>query len=102
MQAARTSPDAAARQNRRFGKRLGREIYVASEASATPLQSYALLSNFSALQCVALPWTSGTEMLSQPRPPVASKGLFREGLFRSRSRYRRIATKQLISDGFSS
>ncbi len=28
-------------------KRLGREIYVASEASATPLESYAPQSNFS-------------------------------------------------------
>jgi hypothetical protein len=31
----------AAQQNPRFGKRLGGEIYVASEASATPPQSYA-------------------------------------------------------------
>jgi hypothetical protein len=102
MQAVRTSRDTAARQNLRFGKRLGREIYVASEASATPLQSYAPLSNFSALQCVALPWTPGTEMLSQPGLPVGIQGLFREGLFRGHSRYRRTATKQLISDGFSS
>jgi hypothetical protein len=32
----------------RFGKRLGDEIYVASEPSATPLQNYAPQSNFSA------------------------------------------------------
>jgi hypothetical protein len=32
----------------RLGKRLGREIYVASEPSATPLQNYAPQSNFSA------------------------------------------------------
>jgi hypothetical protein len=31
----------AARQNRRFGKRLRGEIYVASEASATPVLNYA-------------------------------------------------------------
>jgi hypothetical protein len=49
MQSARASGDAAAeRKNRRLGKRLGGEIYVASEASATPQQNYALLSNFSA------------------------------------------------------
>jgi len=50
----------------RFGKRLDSEIYVASEASATPVASYALLSNFSGLSRVSLPWTPGTEMLSQP------------------------------------
>jgi hypothetical protein len=49
MQPARTFRDAAAeRENRRLGKRLRGEIYVASEASATSLQNYALLSNFSA------------------------------------------------------
>jgi hypothetical protein len=48
MQSARILCDAAAeRENRRLGKRLGDEIYVASEASATPPQNYALLSNFS-------------------------------------------------------
>jgi hypothetical protein len=36
----------AGQQNQRFGKRLDDEIYVASEASATPLQSYAPQSNF--------------------------------------------------------
>jgi hypothetical protein len=42
MQSTRTFPEPAARQqNLRFGKRLGDEIYVASEASATPLASYA-------------------------------------------------------------
>ncbi len=34
---------------RRLNKRLGPELYVASEANATPLASYALLSNFSAV-----------------------------------------------------
>ena len=37
---------AARQQNPRFGKRLEHEIYVASEPSATPTRSYALLSNF--------------------------------------------------------
>ena len=70
MQSTRTFPEPAARQrNLRFGKRLDDEIYVASEASATPLASYALLSNFSARQRVALPWTPGTEMLSSPDLP---------------------------------
>jgi hypothetical protein len=41
MLTARTFHEPAARQNPRFGKRLHREIYVASEASATPLASYA-------------------------------------------------------------
>ena len=36
----------AAGQNRRLGKRLDREIYVASEASATPHRNYAPQSNF--------------------------------------------------------
>jgi hypothetical protein len=54
----------AAWQNRRFGKRLGDEIYVASEPSATPLRSYAPQSNFFPVTRVALPWTPGTEMLS--------------------------------------
>jgi hypothetical protein len=40
----------AARQNPRFGKRLDGEIYVASEASATPPQSYAPLDRLSAFQ----------------------------------------------------
>jgi hypothetical protein len=71
MQSARTFREAAAeRQNPRLGKRLGGEIYVASEASATPLQNYAPQSNFSALQRVALPWTQATQVLSQPQFPV--------------------------------
>jgi hypothetical protein len=37
---------APAQQNLRFGKPLEEEIYVASEASATPLRSYAPQSNF--------------------------------------------------------
>jgi hypothetical protein len=38
---AHLSDRPAAQQNPQFGKRLDREIYVASEASATPQQSYA-------------------------------------------------------------
>jgi hypothetical protein len=48
----------AGQQNPRFGKRLGGEIYVASERSATLLQSYAPQSNFSALLHVSSPQTS--------------------------------------------
>jgi hypothetical protein len=44
----------AGQQNSRFGKRLDDEIYVASEASATPLRSYAPQSNFSAPPRVSL------------------------------------------------
>jgi hypothetical protein len=65
-------------------KPLGDEIYVASEPSATPLQSYAPLSNFSTGKRVSLPWTQGTEVLSSPDFP------------------RRIAINHLIPDGFSS
>jgi hypothetical protein len=53
-------------KNYRFGKRLEDEIYVASKASATPVASYAPLSNFSDPSRVSLPWTPGTEMLSTP------------------------------------
>src|SRR6185369_17252164 len=45
---------AARQQNPRFGKRLEHEIYVASEPSATPTRSYALLSNFSPRKRVSL------------------------------------------------
>jgi hypothetical protein len=49
MQCTRTFVAPPAEQEiSRFGKRLGHEIYVASEASATPLQNYAPQSNFSA------------------------------------------------------
>jgi hypothetical protein len=41
MTNAGTFPQPHARQNPRFGKRLGGEIYVASEASATPPANYA-------------------------------------------------------------
>jgi hypothetical protein len=91
----RTFPKPAAQQNLRFGKRLGGEIYVASEASATPLQSYAPQSNFSGLPCVALPWTWLSEMLSSALLRVA------KGLRRGHSPFRRIAGKRLISDGIS-
>src|SRR5439155_582347 len=66
----RTFREPAAQQNPRFGKRLDREIYVASEPSATPLQSYAPLSNFSPLQRVSPPWTPGIQMLSSPDFPL--------------------------------
>ena len=71
---------------RRLSKRLEGELYVASEANATLLPSYALLSNFSAVLGVSLPWTPGTQVLSQPNilGPLALT-----------------ATKHLISDGFS-
>jgi len=59
-----------AQQNLRFGKPLDEEIYVASEASATPLCSYAPQSNFSALRGVSPPWTPGTQMLSSPDFPL--------------------------------
>src|SRR5216684_3017221 len=59
-----------AQQNLRFGKPLEEEIYVASEASATPLRSYAPQSNFSALRGASLPWTPGTQMLSSPDFPL--------------------------------
>src|SRR6266702_1316161 len=59
-----------AQQNLRFGKPLEEEIYVASEASATPLRSYAPQSNFSAPPGASLPWTPGTQMLSSPDFPL--------------------------------
>jgi len=65
---------APAQQNLRFGKPLEEEIYVASEASATPLRSYAPQSNFSAPPGASLPWTPGTQMLSSldfPLPACA-------------------------------
>jgi hypothetical protein len=92
----RTSPEPAAQQIPRFGKRLDGEIYVASEASATPVQSYAPQSNFSPLRCVALPWTPGSEMLSSPDfplPPACAEAIRLS---------ERIATKHLISGGISS
>jgi hypothetical protein len=47
MLSARAFDGAAAeRENRRLGKQLRDEIYVASETGATPPQNYALLSNF--------------------------------------------------------
>src|SRR6266571_4460826 len=59
-----------AQQNLRFGKPLEEEIYVASEASATPLRSYAPQTNFSAPRGASLPWTPGTQMLSSPDFPL--------------------------------
>jgi hypothetical protein len=97
MQAARTFREAAARRRiSRFGKRLSGEIYVASEASATPEPNYAPLSNFSALLCVAVPWTPGTQVLSSPEFPLLPNAT------QGRSLSRRFAAKHLISDGFSS
>src|ERR1700730_9331682 len=61
----------AARQNLRFGKPLDGEIYVASEASATPLRSYAPQSNFSAPRRVAPALDSGNTDAIQPSLPVA-------------------------------
>jgi hypothetical protein len=46
MSTARTFNAAAAAIKARLGKPLAREIYVASEASATPLASYAPQSGF--------------------------------------------------------
>jgi hypothetical protein len=55
MRTVRTSIEPAAYPgNSRLGKRLGAEIYVASEASATPLRNYAPQSNFSVSRRVAL------------------------------------------------
>jgi hypothetical protein len=97
MQAARTFREAAAqREISRFGKRLSGEIYVASEASATLEPNYAPLSNFSALLCVAVPWTPGTQMLSSPEFPLLPNTT------QGQSLSRRFATKHLISGGFSS
>ena len=92
----RTLREPAAQQNPRFGKRLDDEIYVASEASATPLRSYAPQSNFSPLQRVAPPWTPGIQMLSSPDFPLPA------GLRRGIRPNGRTATKHLISDGISS
>jgi hypothetical protein len=104
---AHLSDRPAAQQNPQFGKRLDREIYVASEASATPPRSYAPvdrrtgfsrtdLGNFSHGTRVSLPWTHGIEVLSTPDFPVAKDT--RIATFRAV----RIATKHLISGGFSS
>jgi hypothetical protein len=95
MQTARTFLEPAARQNLRFGKRLGDEIYVASEPSATALPSYAPQSNFSGLRRVSLPWTPGTEMLSSPGFPLPTTLV-------PRLSPRGGSTKRLISGGFSS
>lgn len=48
LSAAHNVPPRRGNEIRRLNKRLEREVYVASEANATPLASYALLSNFSA------------------------------------------------------
>src|SRR5882724_186006 len=61
----------AAQQNLRFGKPLDGEIYVASEASATPLRSYAPQSNVSAPRRVAPALDSGNTDAIQPPLPVA-------------------------------
>jgi hypothetical protein len=55
MRTRRTSIAPAAHPgNSRLGKRLAPEIYVASEASATPLRNYAPQSNFLVSPRVAL------------------------------------------------
>jgi hypothetical protein len=82
--------------NERLGKRLEREIYVASEASATPLLNYAPQSNFSASPCVSLSWTQGMQMLSSLGfllPSSNPQGGPPGG---------RTASKHLISGGFPS
>jgi hypothetical protein len=61
-----TFRELARQQISRLGKRLGDEIYVASEQSATLLRSYAPLSNFSGLLRISSPWTPGILMLSTP------------------------------------
>jgi hypothetical protein len=97
MRSARTFREPAAEQkNPRLGKRLGDEIYVASEQSATPLRNYAPQSNFSAVRGVSLPWTRGRQMLSSPEFPLlpsCPEAIHPTG---------RIAAKHLISGGFSS
>jgi hypothetical protein len=102
MQSARAFREiAAGQENKRLGKRLGEEIYVASEASATPLRNYAPQSNFSASRRVSLRWTSGIwtsgiQMLSSPEfllPSNPSPGC---------PPIERNASKHLISGGFSS
>ena len=98
MLTARTFGEpAASAKIRGLGKRLGDEIYVASEASATPLRSYAPQSNFCGPDWgvstrLGLP---GTQMLSSPDFPLPR-------LVPRHSPTRRIATKHLISGGFSS
>jgi hypothetical protein len=91
---------AGQRQNPRFGKRLGDEIYVASEASATSLANYAPQSNFSAPPRVSLALDSGNTDAIQPclsnHRGMASKAC------RGHSLDRRVVIKHLISDGFSS
>jgi len=69
MQPQTHFPKPAVRQNPLYGKCLDDEIYVAREVSATLPRSYAPQSNFSGLQFVSLPWTPGTEVLSNPHPP---------------------------------
>jgi transketolase len=52
------------KQKPRLGKPLGREIYVASEASATALQNYAPQSRIVIGIAGSRPWTPPTQMLS--------------------------------------
>jgi hypothetical protein len=54
------------------------------------------LGNFSPGKRVPLPWTPGTEMLSSAEFPLPS------GSCRGNSPVGRVATKHLISGGFSS
>jgi hypothetical protein len=48
----------------RLGKPLAREIYVASEASATPLANYAPQSRIGPRNPGSRPWSPMTQMLS--------------------------------------
>jgi hypothetical protein len=52
------------RQKPRLGKPLGREIYVASEASATPLQNYAPQTRMERRIAGSRPLTPMTQVLS--------------------------------------
>jgi hypothetical protein len=59
-------------------KRLGDEIYVASEPSATPLLSYAPQSRCKGCNPGSRPWTRRMQMLSQP----FSKAFLARGMHR--------------------
>jgi hypothetical protein len=84
------------KQNRRLGKRLEQEIYVASEASATPLRNYAPLSRFSARKASRCLGLGGSEMLSSPDFSIAHQALAVEAICISHP-----GAKHLISSGFS-
>jgi hypothetical protein len=74
-------------QNWRLAKRLGKEIYVVGEPSATPLRNYTPQSS--------LPLTLANEVLSSPSASIAFR-------FHHRQSLRALAPKHFISGGFSS